>query len=216
MNQEPEQESITSYIINNLSVSMLADIIRMYGFLVRKTNKRGDLAWASFKELLLKIDDKLTFTQWNLPCQSFYNTMKNDLQLFGDTIIDPETNTEKNDHEDKSLWEPHHFLLQHARIVHLSKPSLMRYLQICYNTGQLCAQMKTDQSHYTQKQKEYINQPYKNNDSHFYNVQAYISESDINDLNIKLKDEEIKKVMIDIIEIGMKLGCESRQILDEV
>lgn len=212
--------------MNKLSLGTIMNVFQIYGYLVRFQNRRGDLAWASVKKLLLKIDDKLRFTEWNNPCQKFYDVMKNDLHLFGDTIIDPINGKETHDHDDQSLWETHHFLLQHGRIVHMFEPSLMRLLQICYNTGQLSAQIDINQEFYTTEQKKYINQDHNDNVNIYdtrsiftddelksedvniikrFHVQSYIIESDFNDLDTKIRDDEIYTVVIEIIKTLHKI-----------
>jgi len=183
-----------------LTIEVFAKMFQSYGNKVRYGNKRGGLAWTPIKNLLLKIDSKLKFTQWNQTCKQFYPFMKNELQLYGDTFISPDTKVETNDHSNHLIWEAHHFLLQHGRIVHLSEPSLMRLFQICYNTGQLTAQLEMDKSHYTTEQLDYLDKMCTNDDL-IYDIRSYITDTDIADLNNKIKDEEIFKTLLEIVRI---------------
>ncbi len=127
-----------------------------YGYQVRITGKKGDQAWSKVKKPLSEID--LKFSLWNEKCKTYFRIMKNDLKLFGDTII-TQDKKEINDHQDHQIWESHHFMLQHGRIVANNDPSLLRFLQIAYNCGQLKAIREKDQSMYSLEQLKFYDDP---------------------------------------------------------
>ena len=185
--QEKEEEKLT--------IQKLLLLVRSYGFNVRSSNKKGDIAWTLVKNLLIDIDSKLKMNEWNQQSKHFYPYMKNTLQLYGDTIIDPDTNKEQNDNPDHSIWEPHHFLLQHGRIVQLSEPSLLRLVQVNYNSGQLLAQMVMDKNAYTQDQRDYIQQ------GEIYDISSYITVSDAEILNNIIQEREISEILRKVIKV---------------
>lgn len=140
-----------------------------YGFEVRSKAKLGNDAW----QVVKKNFSDCSFSKWNEPSVSYYKTMK-ELKLYGDTIVDKD-GKEVNDNDDHSIWEPHHFMIQHGRIVSNNKPSLMRLAQIAYNAGQLRSERsKNGDKAYSAEQLAY----YDNPDIGTTNIRSYITKED--------------------------------------
>ena len=113
----------------------LWDNFVQYGYLVRKTNTDGLKAWLVVKKHFPKID-----FEWSNDCVEFYDTLRA-ANVMGD-----------DDDEKNELWEPHHFLIQHGRIVKKNpEPNLQRLLQIAYNQGQFNAELEKDPNHYSEE-----------------------------------------------------------------
>ena len=63
----------------------------------------------------------------------------------------PEKKDVPQEHHEQ--WEVEHFFLQHFRIPHLNKASLVKLMQIAYNAGQLEAERNS--KHYPHDAKKY-------------------------------------------------------------
>jgi hypothetical protein len=140
--------------MENITIEKLWAEFEKYGFEVRSKSKLGNDAW----QVVKKNFSDCPFSKWNEPSVSYYKTMK-ELHLYGDTIVDKD-GKEVNDNDDHSIWELHHFMIQHGRIVNNNKPSLMRLAQIAYNAGQLRAERRNNGNNaYSAKQIEYYDHP---------------------------------------------------------
>ena len=154
--------------MENITIEKLWSDFEKYGFEVRSKSKLGNDAW----QVVKKNFSDCAFSEWNEPSVSYYQTMKG-LHLYGDTI-DKDGN-EVNDNDDHSIWEPHHFMIQHGRIVNNNKPSLMRLAQIAYNAGQLRAERsKNGDEAYSTEQIAY----YDNPKTGTTNIRSYITAED--------------------------------------
>jgi hypothetical protein len=169
-----------------------------YGYAVRLMKKNGGDAWNAVKSILVKIGDDGNFAEWVDISTRYYDHMKKKLELFGDTIKDID-GKEKNDNLDHSLWEPHHFMLQHGRIVANNKPSLLRLLQIAYNSGQLRREIETNQKAYTADQYAFYNGNDKSFETDIGNLANYISAEYLELLNVSLQDDDKQTLLETVI-----------------
>lgn len=142
-----------------------------YGYTTRSTQSCGFTAWTIAKKHIVAIDTP--FSSWNNLSIDIFPVLKNNLKLFGDTIM--VDGVETNDHSDHTIWEPHHFLLQHGRIVAKNTPTIQRLLQIAYNAGQLYAMRAINA--YTDGHMAFYD------DTELNHVDTYISQADHNTLN---------------------------------
>lgn len=115
----------------------LFELIKNYGFIIRKNNLDGLASWNELKAFLstisceklewtieiVKNDDDTTFC-----LQNAYNYVHDTLGMKG----------EETDPKDEN-WEKFHFFLQLVRIPKNNKCDLVRLAQIAYNLGQLSA-----------------------------------------------------------------------------
>ncbi len=108
-----------------------------YGHHVRSNNLNGLEQWNQLKAIIPL--NTCNFT-WTDQSKSHYLKLKH-LDVLGD---------DDDDHNHPS-WIPHHFLLQHGRIIEKNPiGNLQRLLQIAYNVGQYTAQLGIDVQYYTQ------------------------------------------------------------------
>jgi hypothetical protein len=133
-----------------------------YGYGVRSSGLNGLQMWNKVKPTIPKIP--LT---WKESAKEYYSILKK-LNVGGD------------DNDEKScLWEPHHFLLQHGRIVRNSTndhdENFVRLMQIAYNAGQF--KYESEQKVYTE---EMMNQ-YRSNQMEC--IDRYLEQNEINRLD---------------------------------
>lgn len=179
-----------------ITIEFLFILFKTYGYYVRINEKRGDLIWSPIKALLLKIDSLTKVFKWNTLCKKFYSYMKQDLKLYGDTIVDPITKVEMNDNPNHAIWQPHHFALQHGRIPELNKESLMRLCQIGFNNGQMNANIEMSAKSYSSDQLDYI----LDEKNALTDVYTYISREDALLMNLLMKECNIRDVLIEVIK----------------
>jgi len=159
---------------DKITVEDLWRRFKEYGYAVRSIGKYGGEAWNEVKSILVGIGDDGNFAEWVDISTRYYEHMKEKLKLLGDTINDID-GKEKNDNLDHSVWEPHHFMLQHGRIVVNNKPSLLRLLQIAYNSGQLKRVIETNRNVYTADQFAFYNGNDTVFETNITNIDNYIS-----------------------------------------
>lgn len=122
--------------MEQITIQTLWNAVDAYGFSVRRQKKISGLeAWNKIKSAIPVIN-----IQWSETSKSIYEQLRR-LGVTGD-----------DDDEKNPSWEHHHFLIQHGRIVKNNEGSLLRLLQIAYNTGQYRAAKceKDAQNHYTE------------------------------------------------------------------
>jgi hypothetical protein len=180
-----------------ITINGLWDLFAKYGYEVRYKKKKGNDAWSAVKPLLSSIDNNCKFAAWEEKSLTYYDILKGKFGLFGDTRIDA-NGIETNDSVDPLLWEPQHFMLQHGRICKNNSPSLMRLLQIAYNSGQLRAerQLKGNKA-FTDEQILF----YDNPDNGMTDIKSYISGPDLETLEAVINNEPILGILVKIISI---------------
>jgi hypothetical protein len=178
-------------------VQLWNDFIK-YGNHVRRNRLKGNVAWELVKNELKKIDFR--FGSWGSVSVQYYDAMKK-LKLYGDTSIDQVSGQEVNDSQDQKLWEADHFMLQHGRIVHNNKPSLLRLLQVAFNIGQLEIELERNPDLYTPDQLKY----YTDETNDTKNIRSYISDEDIKLLQQSLNqsNHEIVQAVYDVIQSAL-------------
>ena len=102
------------------------------GFKTHHLGLSGLDEWNKLKSII----PRETFVgEWTDSVKMYYGSLKN-LYVKGDTIVN-EHGVEIRD-DDTNIWEPHHFLLQHGRIIYNNpNASMIRLMQIAFNNGQL-------------------------------------------------------------------------------
>ena len=134
------------------SIRELWDIVSEYGYNVRQKNINGLDAWNKIKPLLKSVKYSL---DWK---NNFYD----DLLMVGVRDVDKEDMPYNE-------WQKHHFLIQHGRIVKRNPPSIMRLMQIAFNSGQFRA--VRDSPIYTQEMLDFYD------DNKLSDVETYIDIS---------------------------------------
>lgn len=148
-------------LMSNLEMSNLEKLWTMfikYGYDVRSEHRDGLDAWNKIKPLFPSFD-----IVWNSEAYNFYDELRK-IGTFGDDCDDKKS----------ILWEALHFLLQHGRIIHNNQMgSLLRLMQIAYNSGQFLSQRKSSPDSYTPEQLQYY-------DSHnLHSIYSFISPDSI-------------------------------------
>jgi hypothetical protein len=180
-----------------ITIDQLWDSFVKYGYEVRHGKKKGYDAWSVVKTPLASIDNDCKFSIWNNKSVTYYDLLKNKLGLNGDTIVDANGN-ETNDVADHLIWEPHHFMLQHGRIVKNNKPSLLRLLQIAYNAGQLRAERQSNGD------KAFANEQisfYNDSTNGMTYIRSYISELDQQKLEEINNNESLSSILTNVMKI---------------
>ena len=175
----------TEYMDKNLNklMELLWQKIKIFGMLVRKNRLDGLDSWTIIKD---NIPNTIKLI-WSSNSLNFYQHLR-DLGVKGG-----DGEGEIDDDKTSPAWEPHHFLLQHGRIIKNNRNGdLRRLCQIAYNSGQLDGQIELESSFYTQEMLEFIKE------NKLYELSTFISE------NIKIDYHEfielINNIDVKIIE----------------
>ena len=130
------------------------DEVKKYGYNTRVYNPdKGLENWNTIKIILAESTE---LGKWNSQVKDMYNFMKEDLGIFEQECDIPSPLFDLSSEKRHSIWEHHHFYLQHVRIptLNFESPQLVRLIQIAYNAGQLDASWHNSEI-YTDKIKAY-------------------------------------------------------------
>ena len=124
-----------------------------YGYFVRVSKLNGLAMWGLLKDNLSNVFGKDTF-EWNIPNDQITGEYN---QLDTSGFIG---HKDKTDEMDTHQWESEHFLVQHIRILKESpKPTVVKILQVAYNTGQLVGEMESGSEFYKKFIKRVVDYP---------------------------------------------------------
>ena len=131
-----------------------------YGYIVRKYNYDGLAMWNLLKNPLSKVFHGNNPGEWATSRKQIEDEYKN-IEKSG--FIGHLDETPDMDH---NQWEREHFLVQHVRILFKSpQPTIVKYLQVGYNTGQLNAELEVNPDFY---------EKYMDKVTAFTNIDRYI------------------------------------------
>lgn len=159
--------------------------VKEYGYFVRNNGLNGLIMWNVIKFVFQQIFGDTTY-KWNIP----HDQIMGEYNLLDDKFIG---HLEMSDSLDRLRWESEHFLVQHIRILkETQKPTIVKILQVAYNTGQLEAEMRKHSEFYKQFKKNVVSYPTKESPlkiSDLMKIDRYISR--------ELQDTEISEFMRD-------------------
>ena len=127
-----------------------------YGYFVRKNKLNGLKMWQLLKDTLSTVFGKKTY-KWNIePSQIEGEYSKLDSKYIGHLEMDDARV------KDEDRWEKEHFLVQHIRILRESpEPTIVKMLQVAYNTGQLRSEMEKSPEFYEKLEDRVVDYPSK-------------------------------------------------------
>jgi hypothetical protein len=128
----------------NLSMDKCWNLTVETGNVVKSIGLNGKTSWAPFKERLDKIERPTVLTQKMKQLLSeHYKVEKDDFEHNNCTLTIDSISMKHFDKSDK-LWESHHFLIQHFRIIAMCDDMIPinKLLQLAYNAGQFNADRK--------------------------------------------------------------------------
>ncbi len=129
--------------------------VSKYGYYVRKYKLDGQTSWDNLKAQIIPLN--IEFAKWSDQSLTFFDN----LTALGVINI-------KQPHMTHSLWERHHFLIQHGNLPK-KESNLIRLLQIAYNSGQLTCCLENDNVQiYTKDMIKYYM------DNNLYNISTYV------------------------------------------
>ncbi len=140
------------------AVEKLWESVYDYGFYVRNNGVDGLHGWNNIKVLLEKYNQQI---EWLPEALTRYDEITSKFNIKDDEKNDDWTN------EQKQEWEITHFFFQHARIPEKNKKekaTLLRFMQIAYNAGQLSSEWNNKYN--TEDRKEYYQ---------MHNLKSYLS-----------------------------------------
>ena len=158
-----------------ITIDELWSKIIQYGYYVRHHGLDGLESWVVLKKSIPEID--LEWASLDKKIKEY--TKLRDHGVWGEDF-DPE--------DCKVLWENHHFLIQHRRIIKNNQTTgnLLRLLQIAYNAGQYKSGLEQKVNYLTDWMKNY-----------------YVSQK-FDDMENYINDDMIKKCNDEIIKEPMK------------
>ena len=142
------------------TVTDLYNSVIHYGYIVRKYNYDGLAMWNLLKNPLSKLFKGNNEDEWAIPREQIEEEYKKieDEGFIGHLDETPDMNHDQ--------WEREHFLVQHVRILFKTpRPTLVKYLQVAYNTGQLNAELEVNPDFY---------EKYMDKVTTFTNINRYI------------------------------------------
>jgi hypothetical protein len=153
-----------------------------YGNFVRSNRLNGLIMWNVLKVVFQQIFGDRTY-EWN----TSHDQIIGEYNLLDGKFIG---HLEPSDSLDKLRWEPEHFLVQHIRILkETKKPTIVKILQVAYNTGQLEAEMNKNREFYKQFKNNVVSYPSEDSPlkiKHLKKINRYISpemqDTDISEL----------------------------------
>ncbi len=156
-----------------------------YGYFVRKNRLNGLKMWLVLKDTLSSVFGKKTY-RWNVKSSQ----IEGEYKMLGAKYIGHE---EMTDDMDLHRWEKEHFLVQHIRILHESpKPTVVKILQVAYNTGQLRCEMELSEDFYAEWIDRVVDYPSREDPlkiSDLTTINRYVSRDIQNTPIIKFVDD---------------------------
>jgi len=137
---------------NNVTLKDMYNRVAEYGYCVRKNRLDGLKMWLLLKDTLSTVFGKKTY-RWNIESSQ----ISGEYSKLGSKYIG---HLEHVDEDEMDQWEKEHFLVQHIRILHESpEPTIVKMLQVAYNTGQLKSEMEESSEFYENLKNRVVDYP---------------------------------------------------------